>query len=118
MTKQLMLNGSENNETPQKLLEYHARLIYEAYPRKVAPVAAKRAIVRILKKRTIGHAELLAAVQRYAKWVEQTLGMPILESMNFVPYPATWFNDGRWDDEPDPPSRPRRIQAPDGKYEC
>lgn len=116
--KQLMLNGSEDTATPQKLLEHRARLIYEAYPRKIGPVGARAAIVRILKKGTIGHKELLAAVQRYAEEVERKLASGVLKSMYFVPHPRRWFNEGRWNDEPDPKARGQRIEAPDGKYDC
>ena len=119
MPNQLMLhNDDEDTVTPQKLHEHRANLIYAAYPRKIGPAGAKKAIVRILKKGTIGHKELLAAVQRYAKDVEQKLGTPVLESMYFVPHPRRWFNEGRWNDEPDPEASPQRLQAPKGKYGC
>lgn len=119
MSKQLMLHDDdEDTETSQKFYEHRARLIYEAYPRRVAPVAARKAIVRVLKKKTIGHEELLAAVKRYAKDIEQELASGVLGSMYFVPHPTTWFNQGRWDDEPDPKARGQRLEAPDGKYGC
>lgn len=114
----MLHDDDEDTATSQKLLEHRARTIYEAYPRRIAPVAARKAIVRVLEKRTINHKELLAAVQRYAKEVELNLASGVLASMYFVPYPATWFNRGSWDDKPDPKARQQRIEAPEEKYGC
>jgi hypothetical protein len=66
-----------------------ADAIYEAYPRKVAPDAAKRAIKAALKK--VGFDELLAAVTEFA-------ASPKGQG-EFCPHPATWFNEGRWADD-------------------
>lgn len=119
--KQLMLHDGDEDiddiKTTQKLLERRARAIYNAYPRKIGPAGARKVIVRILKKGTIGHAELLAAVQRYAKEVEQQLASGVLKAMWFVPHPRRWFNEGRWNDEPDPEARPRRIQPIKGPHD-
>lgn len=66
--------------------------IYKAYPRKKAPDRAKRAIGAALKK--ISYEKLLEAVKLFAESVKD-------KEAQFIPYPATWFNGGCWDDEQD-----------------
>lgn len=69
--------------------------IYSAYPRKVAPVDALKAIAKaIAKGKTPAH--LLERTTAYAAatalWPE--------DELRFIPHPATWFNGGRYDDDP------------------
>jgi len=69
--------------------------IYEFYPRKVGRDAALRAIQRRLDE-GVAAAELMAAAQQYgaevAKW-------PAYDRQ-YAPHPATWFNQGRFADDP------------------
>ena len=65
--------------------------LYQAYPRHVAPVAAYRAIGKALQVKPFDY--LIAAVNRYAKSVQGT-------DPQYIAHPATWFNAGRYDDEP------------------
>ena len=69
---------------------HQAEMIYEAYPRKVARPAAIQAIRRALQ----GHSFdwLLERVQKYAECVQGS-------SKKFIPHPATWFNQARYDDD-------------------
>jgi len=73
-----------------------AEAIYAIYPKKVGKTAALKAIVKVLKAGSITEQELQAAVRAYrdavAKWPEQDNA--------FVPHPATWFNQGRYADDP------------------
>ena len=64
--------------------------IYDAYPRHVGKQAAHRAIQRAL--RAVGFTELLEAVTEYANASRGA-------DKNYIPHPATWFNQGRWDDD-------------------
>lgn len=70
-----------------------------AYPRKVGKGAARKAYDRSLAKLRPDHANpaavLLLAVQR-AKlaW----------DDPDFIPHPATWLNQERWEDEPELPT--------------
>jgi len=69
--------------------------IYSAYPRKVAPSDALKAIAKaIAKGKTPAH--LLERTKSYAAatalWAE--------DELRFIPHPATWFNGGRYDDDP------------------
>lgn len=70
---------------------HQAEIIYEAYPRKVARPAAIQAIRRALQAKSFDW--LLGQVERYAEAVEG-------QSKKFVPHPATWFNQARYDDDP------------------
>ena len=66
--------------------------LYGLYPRHVGKIAAFKAISKALKRKPF--EELLLAVQAYSRKVarERT-------DERFIPYPATWFNAGRYDDE-------------------
>lgn len=70
-----------------------AETIYAAYPRKVGRSAALKAILKAMQ--TEGSARLLSLVQDYAKAVSR---WPASERQ-FVPHPATWFNQGRYLDD-------------------
>ncbi len=68
--------------------------IYAAYPRKVAPRDAHRAIEKALQNTPA--VDLLAAVVKYAEAVAQWSP----EDRGFIPYPATWFNKERYREDP------------------
>jgi hypothetical protein len=65
--------------------------IYDAYPRKIGRPAALKAIAKALKK--IDPAKLLELTQAYAKAV-------VGSDPQFIPHPATWFNQERFNDDP------------------
>lgn len=75
-----------------------AEMIYQAYPRKAARKSAIKAIQKACKE--ISLDDLLEKVKAYAAasvWMER----------QYIPHPATWFNDGRWDDPlPERPTNP------------
>lgn len=64
--------------------------IYNMFPRKVAPGAAKVAIEKALKR--VDAETLIQAVGNYAELVRG-------KDKKFIPHPATWFNQDRWLDE-------------------
>lgn len=66
--------------------------IYQAYPKKVGKKAALKAIVKALK--SLDPETLLQKVKQYA---ECRRG----QDSQFTPNPSTWFNEGRYDDDPD-----------------
>ena len=77
--------------------------IYDAYPRKVARRAALQAIRQAIKRlqgRDLNAAWLYERTEKYAKsqYVETRIHS---EDRKFVPYPATWFNAERYDDDPE-----------------
>lgn len=71
-----------------------AAAIYQAYPRKIARTAALKAIVKALAK--TAPEKLLTATLSYAAAVEKWPD----DDKRFIPYPATWFNRGSYEDDP------------------
>jgi hypothetical protein len=61
------------------------------YPRKTGKGAARKAYAKALKKKN--HIALCHAANRLAS-------DPNLPEKQFIPHPATWLNEERWDDEP------------------
>lgn len=72
----------------------YAHAIYAAYPKKKGKVAALQAIAKALHE--VEYETLLLRTQAFAVLVEGKRGT---KDWDFVPYPATWFNKGCWDDE-------------------
>ena len=71
-------------------IEEQAVALYRAYPRKVAKGAAIKAIKRALRKEDF--EVLMEAVTAYADAREG-------QDRQYTPYPATWFNQERWEDD-------------------
>lgn len=70
-------------------------MIYQAYPRKIGRTAAEKAIGQLLKNGcAAGH--LLERTQAYAGAVAHWNA----GERQYCPHPATWFNQGRYDDDP------------------
>lgn len=81
---------------------------WAAYPRKEGKRAAEKAYAAA-RKREVPAARLLVAAKRYAAVTAHT-------EDRFVAHPATWLNQGRYDDEPAPrlpavggPAAPSRV---------
>jgi hypothetical protein len=79
------------NKTIGQPTDVFALQIYEAYPRKVAKKAALKSIKSALK--AVSPEALLEKTVAYAKAVEGA-------DMQFVPHPSTWFNQERYNDDP------------------
>ena len=69
--------------------------LYASYPRHMGRGAAIKAIEKSLKK--VPYGRLSAALQAYCRKVEAEG-----TEDQFIPYPATWFNQGRYDDDMTP----------------
>lgn len=88
-------NKQENKNTkkyPQAELEEVFEKFWASYPRKVEKIAARKAFERAYVEN--GQAVLDGA--------ERLAADPNLPPRQFVPYPATWLNNGGWDSEPYP----------------
>ena len=83
------INGKSRSEL-KATLQIMAEGIYGHYPKKVGKDAAVRSIIKALKYETRG--SLTEAVQAYAKAV-------VNSDRQFIPNPATWFNQGRYNDD-------------------
>ncbi len=71
---------------------------WSAYPKKVGKQAAKKAFDRV----KVPVETLLSAVKRQkcsAQWSR--------DNGQYIPNPATWLNQGRWDDELEPEKAPQ-----------
>lgn len=66
---------------------------WKAYPRKVCKPKAEKAFAKIHPDDPLLQT-MLAAIEQQRKTQEWTK-----ESGQFIPHPATWLNDRRWDDE-------------------
>lgn len=73
------------------------------YPRKTSKIAAEKAWTKIT--RTVDPALIIAAVPAHiAQWKREQ------RPLDKVPYPATWLNDGAWQDEL--PAAPEQVASP------
>ncbi len=101
----------EDKHVADEQLEADFKLFWACYPRKVAPDAARKALKKRLKE---GGRELMTqimlALERQAKeWANQK------QERKFIPYAATWLNQGRFLDvlETAPKGRARSKDADD-----
>lgn len=84
-----------NNKPPKSPKGGHEvafKLFWEEYPRKVGKIAARKAFDRAIKLATI--EDMLMAISRQKvsdQWKK--------DNGAFIPHPATWLNQGRWEDE-------------------
>ena len=72
-------------------LKAQAESIYQQYPRRVAKPRAIPAIKKAIK--AIGYANLAVVVSQYRKATEGA-------DLQYIPHPATWFNQERYNDDP------------------
>lgn len=78
------------------------------YPKKVGKVAAKKAFGRAIRAASL--ESLLSAVRRQkcgSQWTR--------DGGQYIPNPATWLNQGRWEDEL--PEEPGAAALPRRRYE-
>ncbi len=76
---------------------------WKVYPKKKSKGAARKAFENALKKEGVTGDVLIDAVnrQRYgSQWTK--------DNGQFIPYPATWLNQERWEDEPDVDNESRK----------
>lgn len=63
------------------------------YPRRVGKAAAIRRLQIIEKSGTVPFKTIMAGVSRFRRATERT-------AVKFIPHPATWLHDARWQDDP------------------
>ena len=82
---------------------------WEAYPKKVGKGEARKAWKKVKPDAAL-HERILHAIDA-AKGCDQWCR----EGGRYIPNPATWLNQGRWDDEPTqaytPAHRPQQPQT-------
>jgi hypothetical protein len=72
---------------------------WAVYPRTVGKEAARKAYAKAAAR--VGALTVVAGAERF----RDDPNLPPKEEARFIPHPATWLNQGRWDDEPLPPRR-------------
>ena len=88
--------------TPSSASEFDA--FWAIYPKKVGgKVDAKKAFVKAV--RLAGLDAVMAGVKRYA-------ADPNIGERQFIPNPATWLNQGRWEDDPCAPRTDKPNTTP------
>jgi hypothetical protein len=93
--------GQSNTQATTQQIED----IYQAYPRKMGKGAAIKAIKKSLNK--ISPMHLLIKVDTYAS-------VTSWQDKQYLPFPATWFNQERWLDDPKEWEQPTQgNQGPD-----
>lgn len=74
-------------------LQNQIQQLYQAYPRREGKGAALKAIEKALQAAGIPFEQLLERVKKFAS-------SPAGNAGRFVPHPATWFNQRRFEDDP------------------
>lgn len=80
------------NNTPSSADDDAFNAFWEAYPRKVGKAAARKAYAKVpcsVRPETI--LEAIGGQKMTEQWQK--------EGGRFIPHPATWLNQGRWEDE-------------------
>jgi hypothetical protein len=86
-------SGAGEQYNSRSASEMFARF-YMAYPRRVGRQAAEKAWHKALK----AGAKPEVLVESAHRFARQRSG----QDPKYTPYPATWLNQGRWDDDPEP----------------
>lgn len=100
--KTIQDNNTSNNNTTRACARGFDRF-WAAYPRKVGKGAAERSFVRIRPD-----AALLDGMLRAIETQRQSDTW----QRGYIPNPATWLNQRRWEDEPDGVTAPAAQQVP------
>lgn len=110
-------NDNDNDDTPTNRGAYRNGELFEkfwnAYPRKVGKGAAEKAFKKYKPDDTLLSVMLsaLSAQKRSEQWHK--------DGGQFIPYPATWLNQRRWEDDtgmdaPDSDGSPTEDGTPPG----
>ena len=71
---------------------------WQAYPRKVGKIDARRVFERTLRNEATDPVELVDKMRRRIAQQRESDSWQS-EDGRFIPYPATWLNAGHWEDE-------------------
>lgn len=113
--QELTLTLSPTPAAPTKqgvLAEF--KVWYSAYPRKKKPDAAERAYVKARTQKGATADELLRGAEALARLVRSQGG-----DTTYVPYPASWLNDGQWREDLEDEIRreeDRRLRAAEQQF--
>ena len=82
---------SESESNTRKALESAFDAFWSVYPKKTGKEAARKAFKKIPKSAQSLLVPAVEAQKKSRQWME--------ENGRFIPNPATWLNQGRWEDE-------------------
>ena len=91
--RQIITDKSKSSPSEEGLQEQRFSEFWTVYPRKIGKEAAWKAWRRI-NPTAEHHSKILAAIEQAknsSQWKR--------DSGQYIPNPATWLNQGRWDDE-------------------
>lgn len=84
--------NSTDNHISNTVVEEYFDIFWKAYPRKTGKGDARKKFAKALTKTSFENImAALGKVKASAQWQK--------DDGQFVPYPATWLNQERWDDE-------------------
>ena len=86
-------NNSTDNHISNTVVEEYFDTFWRAYPRKVGKGDARKKFAKALTKTSFENImEALGEVKASAQWQKG--------DGQFIPHPATWLNQERWEDDP------------------
>jgi hypothetical protein len=86
-------DGDEDEQKKQNLKELRFNEFWAAYPKKVGKEAARKSWKKVKLTAEL-HSKIMSAIEdakKSAQWHR--------DNGQYIPNPATWLNQGRWDDE-------------------
>ena len=81
---------------------------WSTYPKKAGKIAAEKAFEKAVK--TVGNP---TPILEGARRLRDDPNLPTGAEARFIPHPATWLNQGRWEDDPLPPRGGAGMSASD-----
>lgn len=83
-----------NTPSPKPAASDEFDTFWAAYPRKKGKIAGRKAFDKAIKLTSL--EQLLQGIDFLKSEIKRNA-----TKIEFVPHPASWLNDGRWEDEPD-----------------
>ena len=96
--------GKESKKTPSSPAKPSMEFdrFWAEYPRKVGKIAARTAFTKAMK---------LTSIEQMLSGIELLRIEKAGKGPEWYPHPATWLNEGRWDDEPTKPATQTKPAA-------
>ena len=102
------LTPNKNDKNDKNLYIAHFDAFWRAYPRKISKATAKKSFDKLKVDDQLLNQILEALeIQKQSKqWQDTT----------YIPYPSTWLNQKRWEDEPEQVTEERISITKDGTF--
>ena len=96
-------------DTVTNSVNYDFEMFWNEYPKKVGKKDAKKSFEKA-KKSTDTETMIRAVI------AQKQSGQWLRDNGRYIPNPATWLNQGRWDDEIQPADKPKLKTAPSEQH--